>query len=482
MDIIRIAICDTVLKDMLLVLTSTHNHKDKERFTYAAFRNPADLLNCASEFDLIFLFVNTDEPNALAVAEKLHACGNAPYIVLMAEDSRCAPEAFCCADRYLCKPLRADLLAEAVDSAVERMSRDRIYLRSNGEYWVVRFCDIRYLTANGHYVNCHTSERTLHVRGSLRQLMSKLPADRFASPSHGAVVALNDVRCITTQWVEMADGEKFTFSRQKRDAFVKKYRVFAGKPSVQDIGMEYSAPGMDIPGNPKDTSVEMRETKAFVSTHGPSDEETWRILQKALKRGEKLLARRSDGKCSCLCAPGVKILMALLTVLLTAFLATGAEALWKRPVQVTTQTQKSYTTVQFTLPPEAQTERRGSGEFLNEPYDPLKDILPEGYWLQEGIARRENVKYATYINDATGFIAYDISRASGISTIDTENAEQFYETEINGHWAFFVQKNGYHLVWVDQKNATYHHLLANELELEEFMEIAQLLSQSDEHE
>ena len=45
-----------------------------------------------------------------------------------------------------------------------------------------------------------------------------------------------------------------------------------------------------------------------------------------------------------------------------------------------------------------------------------------------------------------------------------------------------MQKNGYHLVWVDQKNAIYHSLFANELELEEFMEIAQILSQNVEHE
>jgi len=45
-----------------------------------------------------------------------------------------------------------------------------------------------------------------------------------------------------------------------------------------------------------------------------------------------------------------------------------------------------------------------------------------------------------------------------------------------------VKKNGYLLVWVNQETMTYHCLSANELELEEFMEIAQILSQRDEHE
>ena len=255
-------------------------------------------------------------------------------------------------------------------------------------------------------------------------------------------------------------------------------------------------------GNPWPFPEDKSAMEQLARSLAVGGDDLWAEFQAALENGESLKPdenrmrhyRRMTGQAppvmpkytdrkQCHCAwtlrrVGVAVLALLL---ICTALVTAVGALQTEEVCFFAQSYNQYTSISFIWPTGNLRDAADIRE-LNEPYDPLKDILPEGYWLQEGIARRENVKYATYINDATGFIAYDISRASGISNIDTENAEQFYETEINGHWAFFVQKNGYHLVWVDQKNATYHHLLANELELEEFMEIAQLLSQNDEHE
>ena len=464
MDAIRIALYGPVKRDALLLLREILRHRSQSRFQFYAFTNPKQLLTCANAYDAAFLYVDSAAPDGLAVVQKLKSRKKAPILILVADDATLAPEAFPLAMRYLCKPIKRNLVQEAVDAMVQRLTSDKIGLKCGRESHWVYLRDILCLTTEKNYVYVHTAQRDYRVRGCLQGYLSKLPPDRFLPCSQGVVVNLDWVSHVEGDTVVLKDRRCYTISTGKRKSFARQYRMLC------DRNAEYNGPDEYATLPPDD---EPQSTKEI------PEREVERIYEQALSRGNKLCGMEDQPRKS-------RILCAILALLASFGLFLGlsheAGAKWIPDIRTATTTQKEYTTIEFIWPEYANPGNSTGRKLLNEPFDPLKGILPEGYRLQEGIALRENVKFATYINDSTGFIAYDISRASGTSTIDTENAEQFYETEINGHWAFFVQKNCYHLVWVDQKNATYHSLFANELELEEFMEIAQILSQRDEHE
>ncbi len=182
--------------------------------------------------------------------------------------------------------------------------------------------------------------------------------------------------------------------------------------------------------------------------------------------------RRRNGLC--------RITVAILALfLIGTVLVTSVDALRARVVSFFVETFDQFSSINFIRPEEGYQFDPADTMALNEPFDPLAQLLPEGYWLQEGIALRKNVKFATYVNDADGFISYDIHRASGTSNFDSENAEIVEETEIGGHRAIFVKKNGYLLVWFNDESLTCHSLFANALELEQFMHIAEALADAE---
>ena len=173
-----------------------------------------------------------------------------------------------------------------------------------------------------------------------------------------------------------------------------------------------------------------------------------------------------------LCRIGVAILALFL---ICTVLVTSVEALRARVVSFFIETFDQFSSINFIPPEEGYRFDPTDPTVLEEPFDPLAQLLPEGYRLQEGKAPRENVKFATYINDSTGVISYDIQRASGTMNFDTENVEAYEEMKLGEHMAIFVEKNGYLLIWFDDETLTCHEFWANELEFDEFLHIAQAL-------
>lgn len=480
MDTIRIAIYDPVLEDMIPLLLPLLRHRSRERFAFIAFDRPDDLLACAGEFDLVFLFADTDAPDALAAAEKLSAHSSAPCVVLMAGDGRLALDAYRCALRYLCKPLEDSLVTEAVDAALKLLTLDRLCLKSEGAYHTVRVCDILCLTTEGNYVNFHTDKRVYRVRGCLRDFRKQLPADQFASCSQSTIVSLPHVVSANHERLTLSNQTEYAITKSKKTELIRKLQALRGRCSDHDARRPKISPASRKTLGQRPLDVDKRETEALsFPLLNPVEENAWLVLREAVERGQKLrkkMAGKRGGRQHKL----VNAAVALLAVVgLTAAISSWADARWKPLIQFFVESHKMYSSINFVRPEEdCQTEPADTAA-RGEIFDPLADMVPEGYTLQEGKFLRDANRFATYINDSTGIISYDVQRASGTVNFDTENAVVYEEIVLHGHRAIFVEKNGYMIIWIDDETTTCHTLSANELTLDQFMRIAHALMDAE---
>ncbi len=111
--------------------------------------------------------------------------------------------------------------------------------------------------------------------------------------------------------------------------------------------------------------------------------------------------------------------------------------------------------------------------------DPLAGLLPEGYILSQTIQLGDYGTQWVYANNYSNLVIYTIQPETGVIRMDTEDAEKYYEFQINGYNAFYTQKDSFRIIWIDSVAQRVHNLSADCLGYEQLLEIASILSQSN---
>lgn len=154
--------------------------------------------------DLLLLDVEMPKMNGL---EMIEALARPPLVILVTSKADYALEAIRLqVVDYLLKPVQYPRLVQAIERARERLaarepltepdSQSFIFVRTNRGFHRVDYNDILYLQAMGDYVNIVTADRKYPILSSLKDLLERLPADRFVRTHRSYAVSLQHVHTI----------------------------------------------------------------------------------------------------------------------------------------------------------------------------------------------------------------------------------------------------------------------------------------------
>ena len=143
---------------------------------------------------------------------------------------------------YLLKPVDAERLALALDSARARVQRaapaidtppptpaaaepsatpPRFAVRDGGQLVFVAVADIDAVTASGNYVNLHAGKRAFTMRGTLAEIEARLDPGAFVRVHRSVILRAARIAAIAPLFrgeylITLADGTTFTSARGHR--------------------------------------------------------------------------------------------------------------------------------------------------------------------------------------------------------------------------------------------------------------------------
>lgn len=112
--------------------------------------------------------------------------------------------------------------------------------------------------------------------------------------------------------------------------------------------------------------------------------------------------------------------------------------------------------------------------------DELKQLsgvaIPSGYKLFKQDVYESGSIFLFYLNENNENISILVNPAEGSFNYDTENATQT-EMELCGHEAFFVEKEGFRVIWLNAEEDMIYELFADGLDINSFWKLAFLLAE-----
>lgn len=180
-------------------------------------------------FDIIFLDVCMKDINGMELAHEIRKFDRNVQIVFVTGDSGYVFEGYeIGAVRYLLKPVDESRIAEAMDSCMEKLEKhteDYLTFMYLGENLKLFRSDIHYVQVDGHYLQMQTKDRRYEWKGSLKEMHTRLGADRFVMANRSAIVNLEYINKITRVSCILESGEAIPVSRGAyralNDAFMK---------------------------------------------------------------------------------------------------------------------------------------------------------------------------------------------------------------------------------------------------------------------
>ena len=114
---------------------------------------------------------------------------------------------------YLLKPISFERFSKAVDKINARSVNspanastlpDHIFIRSNSKFFKVNFSEIIYVQGMKDYLKIHTAEHTLITHQAMNEMEKLLPRAKFMRVHKSYIVALEHIRSIYGNAVELA--------------------------------------------------------------------------------------------------------------------------------------------------------------------------------------------------------------------------------------------------------------------------------------
>lgn len=116
----------------------------------------------------------------------------------------------------------------------------------------------------------------------------------------------------------------------------------------------------------------------------------------------------------------------------------------------------------------------GRGSVSEELTECLLVLLPEGYYLSNQVSDGTMIFYS-YQNESGDKVQFLISTMGGTHNIDTEDAA-CSEIVLNDYKAYFIEKNGYRVIWCNDENILYD-IRATGLDKDFFLDLCSKLAE-----
>ncbi|GAB5486849.1 MAG: LytTR family DNA-binding domain-containing protein [Parasphingorhabdus sp.] len=187
--------------------------------------------------DLILLDVDMPDVSGIEVAEKLQMLGKKPGIIFTTAHSKYAVKAFRLqAVDFLLKPVRQELLYEAVERVTERLAQaipsDFGEAENETYLWIkdgdgsvqVRCSDIGHIVAEQDYMRLHVADRSFLIHETMQSLVKFLPKDRFIRIHRSTMVRRDFIREIRRsqrrKYVVLKNGTDLTIGGSYANAII----------------------------------------------------------------------------------------------------------------------------------------------------------------------------------------------------------------------------------------------------------------------
>lgn len=138
----------------------------------------ADSLIKMSEYDIVFMDVSSGQTDGILASKRLRETGYQNLLVLTSAFPDRACEGYSVnAYRYYVKPVMPEQIKECMDYALSQKTGRYFQYTYRRVTERIAFSDIIYFESIQHYIDIHTTEGSVRMKGTLREVQKQCPAN-----------------------------------------------------------------------------------------------------------------------------------------------------------------------------------------------------------------------------------------------------------------------------------------------------------------
>lgn len=183
------------------------------------------------EYDIVLMDIEMPGMNGMETARALRKMDATVILIFITNLAQYAVNGYEVeAMNYLLKPINkydfAMKMARAVSRTTKRLE-DSVQIRTDGDSYMVRTSDIKYLDVSGHYVNYHTTVGNYTEYSTLKEAEKKINKDFFVRCNRCYLVNLRYVTHVKGDSVFIEEDE-LEISRPQKKQFLSVLASFLG--------------------------------------------------------------------------------------------------------------------------------------------------------------------------------------------------------------------------------------------------------------
>lgn len=222
---LRIAICDDekTAQEQLQSLLMEFGRQYKRKLEIVCFSTGEELLQAPFDYDILFLDIQLDSGNdGISLGQILREKKNhAVFIITTMLVDRYRDGYKAGVHRYLEKPVRQELLHEALITALQSLESadSKIDIRFKTETWIVHTDDMYYIESWNRKRYVHLPTEVLVTLETIEQLMERLPEGMFYRAQKRFLVNLEHVVKVDETAVTMPDKKVIPLAKGRYQEF-----------------------------------------------------------------------------------------------------------------------------------------------------------------------------------------------------------------------------------------------------------------------
>jgi DNA-binding LytR/AlgR family response regulator len=195
-----------------------------------------NVLNSNEDIDLIFLDIEMPEMTGI---DFLNSLSVLPQVIIISSKDKYAINAFeYDVTDYLLKPFAYSRFCKAVNKALERREKGRMYVKRN-EIFIkhlsslvkLKYADILWIEALENYVILYTSGEIYTIHFTMRAIEEKLPSEQFLRVHRSFIVNISSIHRIEDNIIQIKTENKaknyIPIGKSFKDNLLKKLNVIA---------------------------------------------------------------------------------------------------------------------------------------------------------------------------------------------------------------------------------------------------------------
>ncbi len=220
----RIAICEDeeIQRQYEIQMIEKWAVKHGRRVSTDSFVSAEQFLCTCEEqdiYDVLILDIQMGKMNGMELAETLRERGMQTNIIFMTGVADYALKGYeVGAIRYILKPVKEEQFFLVLDEVYERskqIKKDLFLLEQGGTVSKIKYSEIVYFEARGHYVYMCLMKSSMEWKASFSSVAAVLPENRFFLLRRGLYVNLEQVQSITRTDCILSTGEALPVARNR---------------------------------------------------------------------------------------------------------------------------------------------------------------------------------------------------------------------------------------------------------------------------